>query len=146
MVGLRLHRRDRLFHLRDGHGDRAEDAEAAGGAGRRGETRARDPAHAGLDDRIAATEQIAYAGMESAHDAATSFAPRPVGSMTVRSRCSSSSVGSRVTGTGSANTSGKPVFSRTSASETPGWMEASRIAWSGVAKSRTARSVTTRRI
>ena len=67
LVGALLDARgSRVSSSGDGHRRRAEDAEAAGVAGRRGEPGARDPAHAGLHDRVADAEQIAEPGVEHA--------------------------------------------------------------------------------
>jgi hypothetical protein len=59
---------------------------------------------------------------------------------------SSSGVGERVDGTSDGIASGNPVAARTSSTDTPGCTERSRIDRSGVAKSSTARFVTTTRI
>lgn len=64
--------------------------------------------------------------------------------MTSRINSSSTGVGSRVYGTSSGTYSSKPVASLTRSTVTPGCREARRIEWSGVAKSKTPRSVTTR--
>jgi hypothetical protein len=59
-----LDRRHRLGELVACHGDGGEDAEPAGVAGGRGERRTRNPAHAGLDDRVAAAHQLAEPGVQ----------------------------------------------------------------------------------
>ena len=97
-----LHLADRRRELVEGHRRRREDAERA--RVRRSRSRAAAPATQPMPVCTIGTSmpnrsQIRVRRSRRAHGLGTSFSPRPSGSMTSRIQRSSSSVGSRVSGT-----------------------------------------------
>src|SRR6185312_8012682 len=140
-AGAALHLLDGRTKLRWAHRRRRDEAEPARLGGRRGQPGPGHVAHRGLDDRAGDAEQLGQPGP----DHGISRSRRPAGSSCPRIRASSWPVGSRVTGTSPGMASGKPVAAVTSPAVTPGWTERSRMVWSAVWKSSTARLVTTTR-
>ena len=111
---------DRVLQLAEVHGGAGEDPERTRLRGGRHQARARHPAHAGLHDRHVDPEEIAQARVQAwVHQSGSSWRRSPVGS-TCSITASSSSVGTRLSGTSPSIASSKPVASTTSSTVTPG--------------------------
>ena len=149
LVGAALHLEDRVLELVVRHRRAGQDAEPTGVGGADDQTRAGDPAHAGLHDGVAYAGQLGQRRPEQLVDHARLYrGPRGRAASSGRASRGSASArrgrarGSRARRRQRGSRTRTPPAPRSTV--TPGCTETNCIVWPGPSKSKTPRSLTTR--